>query len=194
MTERKKSRFNLLFFLISSFFCSGLFPVEASLKEEDCKICHDLEYQKIIQKGADHRDKLTCFDCHPGHPPKIRNNIPDCTDCHDSSPHRKMADCSSCHPKKNNCSACHDVHQPLAFTDKAIALRHCQVCHPQVYQKWKNTQSKHGKLKCSYCHLEHRMVQTCSDCHGKPHAEGTHNLFPECATCHHGAHSLNMPK
>jgi len=166
-----KSSLLLAFIII----LSGSFQAEAALTLEDCQKCHDQEYQQITSRGLAHK-KLTCFGCHENHRPMVANNIPKCHQCHGGTPHQ-------------------EVHHPLARTDSDTALLHCKSCHPEAYQLLKNSTSKHHEFSCSFCHPEHRNIQKCSNCHGKPHAEGIHNMYPQCNTCHNIAHDLNsLPK
>jgi len=179
------------------FLAFGTAQVEAAptLTLEDCQKCHKPEYQQITSQGRSHKEKVTCFDCHENHRPRVANNIPECSDCHASAPHEALVDCSTCHKRKKNCKACHQVHHPLARTDGKTALLHCKVCHPSEDKLLKASTSKHHKLSCGFCHLKHRAIKDCSGCHGRPHGEGTHKMFPKCGICHNIAHNLNrMPK
>jgi len=160
----------------------------------DCGKCHTREYQLIAARGMAHKEQVTCLDCHGGHRPMSADNIPECGDCHGSRPHEDMIDCSSCHERKENCRACHQVHQPLARTDGKTALAHCVACHPEASALLKANSTKHHDLSCGFCHSAHRRIPNCSDCHGLPHSEGTHQLF-RCNDCHGIAHDLvGMPR
>lgn len=173
------------------FWGLGAAQVEAALTLEDCQKCHAHEYQQITLKGMGHKEKVTCLECHKGHRPQTANNIPGCRDCHEKPPHENMIDCASCHKRKENCKACHQVHQPLARTDGGTALLHCKICHPGIPELLRSSTSKHRGLSCAFCHKEHRDIQRCRSCHGLPHPEGTHTMFPKCAECHNIAHDLN---
>jgi len=185
-------------YLINLFLLQGLIfltlgatAVEAALSIEDCQKCHDRECQQIASKGMAHKEMLTCLECHESHRPKAINNIPECNNCHGDSPHESIIDCSGCHKRKKNCKACHMAHQPFVWSDSKVALLHCKACHPRASQLLMASASQHHTLSCTFCHTEHREIQKCSDCHGQPHPEGTHQLFPQCATCHNVAHDLN---
>jgi hypothetical protein len=168
-------------------------PAATALTVEDCGKCHTHEYQLITARGRAHKVKVTCLECHAGHRPLSADNIPECSDCHGRRPHAEMIDCSSCHGQKENCRACHQVHQPLARTDGKTALAHCRVCHPRAFELLQATTTKHHDLSCGYCHREHRKIPQCSDCHGLPHSAGTHKIF-RCNNCHGIAHDLvGMP-
>ncbi len=172
------------------FLVLGTVPVEAALTLVDCQKCHDREYQQIASEGTAHKEQVTCFDCHENHRPHVADNIPECKDCHGITPHQGMTDCLSCHDRKENCTACHMAHQPLVWPGGEPALLHCKVCHSRESELLKTNVSKHHNLSCIFCHRKHRAIQSCSDCHGRPHPEGTHEMFPQCATCHNIAHDL----
>lgn len=173
-----------------SFLTLGGAQAETALSVEDCQKCHYQETQQIALKGRSHKNKVTCLECHENHRPKVTNNIPECRNCHEDSPHEGIIDCSSCHNRKKNCMACHMPHQPLVWADSETALLHCKTCHSRASELLKASSSKHNTLSCTYCHKEHRDIQKCSDCHGLPHPEGTHKMFSQCATCHNVAHDL----
>lgn len=184
----------LIFMQIVTFTAAATAHAETSLVLEDCGKCHIKEYQQITSKGMAHKEMVTCIECHENHRPMSENNIPECSDCHARFPHKYVVDCASCHERKENCKACHLVHQPLAQTDGKTALTHCMVCHPEVYELLKTNTTKHHELSCAFCHDEHRKIQNCSECHDLPHSEGTHKLF-KCLDCHGIAHDLSeMPK
>jgi len=166
-------------------------PVEAALTVEDCGKCHFQQYRQIAESGKSHRSKVTCLDCHENHRPRVKNNIPNCRDCHGDIPHEGKIDCSACHKKKMNCNVCHLVHRPFAWPGNESALRHCRLCHPGPFNLLQASTSKHRALECADCHLEHGYLPRCSDCHGRPHGEGTHGMFPQCSICHNTAHNLN---
>lgn len=173
------------------FLTLGTAQAEAALTVEDCRKCHDREWQQISSQGMAHKEKVNCQDCHKSHRPLSANNIPACSDCHGDAPHGSMVDCSTCHQRKETCKACHQVHQPLARTDGETALQHCKVCHPSAYELLTASKSKHHDLSCAACHPKHREIRMCGDCHGQPHPQGTHKMFPQCVTCHNIAHDLN---
>lgn len=175
-------------------FCGATFVLagqEPRLTVADCQKCHVPEYEKVVTAGRAHRDMVDCLDCHASHRPLVRNNIPECRECHAGRPHAALIDCTACHAPAEQCGACHDVHQPLVWTDGATALNHCQFCHARAYEEFQAGSSRHNQLSCALCHPGHREIQACSDCHGLPHSAGTHQQFPNCATCHNTAHQLN---
>jgi hypothetical protein len=186
------SHFAQLFILsVLLFLTLGLAPVGAALTIEDCQKCHEPERQQIALKGMAHKEKVSCLDCHLNHRPQVADNIPECGNCHEISPHEGIADCASCHKSKQNCKACHMAHQPFVWPAGAAAALHCSVCHPEASELLKNSPTEHHNLSCTFCHSEHRNIQTCSGCHGLPHSAGTHKMFPQCVACHNVAHDLN---
>jgi len=184
---------SLIFLPALVFMVSEPAHAATALTVEDCGKCHTREYQLMTARGMAHKEKVTCLDCHEGHRPISAASIPECGDCHGSSPHASMIDCSSCHERQENCKACHLVHQPLARTDGKTALAHCVVCHPRASELLVANTTKHHELNCGFCHSEHRKISACRDCHGLPHSEGTHKIF-RCNDCHSIAHDLvGMP-
>jgi hypothetical protein len=191
---RKFALFGLIFFQVLA--CAALETAQAAtaLTVEDCRKCHTHEYQQIASRGMAHKDKMTCLGCHESHRPRSAENIPACSGCHGRVPHEDMIDCSSCHERKENCTACHQAHQPLARTNGKTALIHCMACHHGAYDLLNVNTTKHHDLSCAFCHTVHREIRDCSDCHGRPHPEGTHKMF-RCSDCHGIAHDLGeMPK
>ena len=169
----------------------GTGSADAALSIGDCLKCHEREWQQVALKGRAHKEQVSCLDCHENHRPRVANNIPKCSGCHGAAPHKGMTDCSSCHEKKERCTACHMVHQPLVWSSGDTASLHCKVCHPEAVELLAASISKHHSLGCTFCHAEHRGIKQCNDCHGKPHPVGTHKMFPQCGICHNVAHDLS---
>lgn len=48
-----------------------------ALTPNDCIKCHSGPPADIASNGAGHR-KITCMDCHAGHRPSSKDNIPKC--------------------------------------------------------------------------------------------------------------------
>lgn len=175
--------------LLSQFFLVTAAQSTPRLTLADCEKCHLDQTRQIAAGGRAHRDQMTCLDCHVGHPPPEIDNIPACTNCHVASPHTEMVDCTGCHQRTQNCRVCHQVHQPMSWTDAATAQLHCRSCHAEAVALIQTSKSKHQSLACTFCHPMHRRIQECSDCHGLPHAKGTHDMFA-CQVCHNRAHEL----
>jgi predicted CXXCH cytochrome family protein len=92
-----------------------------------------------------------------------------------------------------DCSTCHQPHQPLTLTyGPQTASNLCASCHETAFNLLMASQAKHREVACVTCHQQkHKTVPQCSDCHGRPHAEGMHQKFPNCGDCHNIAHDLN---
>lgn len=72
-------------------------PAAVSLTSADCVKCHAKAPADIEAKGRAHKTKITCQDCHNGHPPTNRKIIPLCGQCHEGKPHYKLGGCLQCH-------------------------------------------------------------------------------------------------
>lgn len=165
---------------LSALVACGLFAGQAiaatvenpGLKAEDCVKCHAAPPADIAAAGGKHKSDVTCLDCHAGHRPASKNNIPKCSSCHDGAPHYQEKGCLDCH--KN-------PHKPLNIVFHAKVTDPCLACHKEQISQLKENRSKHSALFCSRCHDVHRKVPNCVDCH-KPHsAEMTQ---ADCSKCH----------
>lgn len=142
------------------------------LVQDDCVKCHEGPPAAIASSGGKHKSDVTCLDCHAGHRPASKNNIPLCSQCHEGQPHYQEKGCLSCH--KN-------PHSPLniAFTDKLTEP--CLTCHTGQIKQLRDHKSRHSALSCSKCHDVHRKKPQCTDCH-KPHSAGMAQA--DCGKCH----------
>jgi len=148
-----------------------------TLTPNDCIKCHSGPPSDISTNGAGHK-KVTCMDCHAGHRPASKNNIPQCNQCHMGKPHYELKGCLSCH---------RNPHTPLVITFAGNLTEPCLTCHTQQIGQLKEHKSKHTALTCTNCHGVHRKKPECTQCH-KPHsAEMTSG---DCRSCH----KAHMPK
>lgn len=144
-----------------------------------CADCHNAEATELQQFPSKHTEQA-CNSCHHNR----HGYIPACAECHE--PHfatQAEATCMQCHP----------VHQPLTIAlSTEVELETCNACHPNIYEKWQGTPSKHGQVGCAECHTEHAMIPECSNCHTPPesHAAKLLEMFPNCLTCHLDVHDL----
>jgi hypothetical protein len=145
---------------------------KASLSPEDCMKCHDGPPADIAASGGKHKSEVTCVDCHAGHRPSSRNNVPKCAQCHEGKPHYGLKNCLECH--KN-------PHKPLNVVFAAQMTEPCLTCHTDQNKQLKENPSKHSAKYCTNCHDVHRKIPDCVKCH-KPHspemAQG------DCRKCH----------
>lgn len=145
----------------------------AELSPADCIKCHDKAPQDIAGNGASHKTKITCVDCHTGHPPKVKKIIPLCSQCHSGSDHFKLANCGSCHT---------NPHTPLVISLGPDLTAPCLTCHTEQMAQLKDKKSKHSAVACSTCHKEkHKFIPNCAQCHS-PHVPG--QTQADCLTCH----------
>jgi predicted CXXCH cytochrome family protein len=174
-------------FLMASFFAlalcaAGAVPGQAkvALKAEDCVKCHAQQPADIAAGGGKHKTEISCQDCHAGHRPDSKNNIPKWGDCHDGGEHFKLANCLGCH--KN-------PHTPknISFDKKQTAP--CLTCHKEQIKQLTAFPSKHTQQACSFCHDVHGKKPACTQCH-KPHAESM--TAAECSTCHKAHQPKNV--
>lgn len=145
----------------------------AVLSQADCIKCHDQAPQDIASNGAAHKTKITCVDCHTGHPPKVKKIIPVCSQCHSGNDHFKLPNCTSCH--KN-------PHTPLVINLGKDLTAPCLTCHTEQMAQLQQKKSKHTAVACSNCHRDkHKFVPNCADCHS-PHIQG--QTQADCLICH----------
>ena len=152
-------------------------PAKPVLSVDDCSKCHAAPPADIAAAGAGHKT-ITCFDCHPGHRPASKDNIPTCSQCHSGKPHYDLKGCLGCH--KN-------PHTPLKIAFGNNVTDPCLTCHSQQITQLRENRSKHSNLFCSTCHTIHRIVPLCVQCH-KPHAADMAQA--DCKKCH----KAHMPK
>lgn len=168
---------NLLFcsavlVLATAMFALAQSAAKPELTAADCVKCHQKEAQEIDAKGASHKTKVDCRECHAGHRPKVANNIPECNDCHSGSAHYKV----------QGCKLCHNPHAPLDIDFKGEIREACLTCHVEPGEELAANPSKHAKLACNFCHADkHGNIPACTDCH-EPHSAKM--TAAECGSCH----------
>jgi len=143
----------------------------APLTVADCAKCHAGPSAAIAADGGGHKT-ITCLDCHPGHRPESKNNIPSCGQCHTGKPHFDLKGCLGCH---------RNPHTPLKVSFGYNVTDPCLTCHTAQIKQLRENPSKHAKLNCSSCHNLHRVVPLCVQCH-KPHAATMTQA--DCRKCH----------
>jgi len=157
--------------LASAFWAPG--AGAAGLIPDDCIKCHDKAPLDINSNGGSHKSKVSCVDCHEGHPPKVMEIIPACSKCHEGTAHFKLQNCTSCH---NN------PHAPLNISIASNITEPCLSCHTEQMAQLQQHKSKHSAVACSTCHREkHGLIPDCTHCHS-PHVEGQGQK--DCLTCH----------
>jgi predicted CXXCH cytochrome family protein len=150
----------------------------ADLSPSDCAKCHASQPADIAAKGGKHKTAIDCQNCHAGHRPASKNNIPVCSQCHQGKPHFELQACLSCH--KN-------PHTPLMVTFDKPLTEPCLTCHTSQIKQLRENKSKHSVKNCTECHDVHRKVPQCTQCH-KPHA--AEMTAADCSKCH----KAHMPK
>lgn len=146
---------------------------KTALSSTDCKKCHFNVVVLVQTNGSAHRDKVTCVDCHEGHPPRKRDIIPNCNKCHKDTPHFDLANCLRCHQTP---------HTPLNITLTKSMTTPCLTCHTTQIEELRTYPSIHTTLACTACHTSHGFLPKCFACHG-PHLEIMTNQ--DCHNCHH---------
>ena len=66
---------------------------KSSLSSGDCVKCHETQTADIEMNATKHKTSVTCQDCHPGHRPASKNNIPSCNQCHQGKRHYEEKNC-----------------------------------------------------------------------------------------------------
>lgn len=163
----------LFLFLVSTLAFAADQP-QPLLQEKDCAKCHWFQLQAITKDGGKHATEVGCLDCHPEHPPKGKNTIAACTDCHIGQPHFQIEDCLDCHA---------DPHRPLASLRDTMksARKECLSCHAKVGQQMLAAPSRHAEFSCTFCHDRHGVIPGCLNCH-EPHLAGQEDA--DCLKCH----------
>ena len=149
------------------------------LTNEDCIKCHAGPPSDIAAAGGKHK-KVGCTDCHTGHRPSSKNNIPQCSMCHSGSAHYNLSGCLGCH--KN-------PHRPLEIQFGNKVTEPCLTCHTEQIKQLKQFPSKHSKLFCSTCHNVHGKIPQCVQCH-KPHSPQMTQA--DCKKCHKAHQPTNV--
>ncbi len=146
---------------------------EVMLTPDDCIKCHDKPITDIETNGGKHRTEITCTDCHEGHPPRVKNNIPQCNQCHSDTPHFELKGCLKCHI---------NPHTPLEISLEDDITEPCLTCHTDQMAELKQYESKHTEVACTTCHREtHGLIPECMHCHS-PHTKDM--TQKDCLTCH----------
>lgn len=162
----------------SSILAAGEAPVKPVLSSDDCIKCHDGPPHDIASEGKGHK-KITCQDCHAGHRPALKDNIPRCSQCHQGKRHYEIKGCLMCH--KN-------PHTPLKILFPDNTTEACLTCHDKQIRQLRENRSKHTALSCTACHGNvHRKKPECLKCH-KPHSSDM--AASDCGKCH----KAHMPK
>lgn len=153
---------------------------QAVLSNEDCVKCHEQEPAQIAARGMAHQTEVTCQSCHEGHRPKVANNIPECSGCHEGEPHYEV----------EGCKTCHDPHAPLDVRLEGELKAVCLTCHQTQGEEMEAGPSMHAELACNECHAEkHGATPTCLECHDS-HSDAI--TQEDCRTCHQAHQPLAL--
>jgi hypothetical protein len=168
--------FSVAVFTISMVIFGGQISHAAELPEltpDLCIMCHKQTPIDIASAGGKHKTKVTCLDCHEGHRPLVLDNIPQCSNCHEGSPHFELQQCMGCHA---------NPHTPLNITLADNLTDPCLTCHTEQIGQLKEHPSRHTDLACTNCHSDkHGRIPNCMECH-TPH--GPEMVMNDCITCH----------
>lgn len=162
------------FFVLQLFFVGAVCAADGNrLLLDDCQKCHALEVRLVAENGGRHADAVSCLDCHPDHTAGQVATLA-CQSCHTDHPHYALNGCTDCH---------RDPHRPLATLTETSrpARKECLSCHPDVGTRMAERPGKHAKMFCSSCHVKHKSVPSCLDCH-RPHQDN--QIGSDCASCH----------
>lgn len=144
----------------------------STLTNADCVKCHAGPPADIAAGGGKHKSEIGCQDCHTGHRPTSKANIPACSGCHDGKPHFKLAGCNGCHQ---------NPHKPTNIILGGNITEPCLSCHAKAGDALRSQKSRHATRACTFCHKEHGKIPSCLGCH-KPHA--TTMTQADCGKCH----------
>lgn len=167
-------------------FLGALYPVHARaddrqtggaaavLTTADCIKCHEGPVSDIAARGMAHKTRVTCVDCHVGHPPEQPNIIPECSRCHEGKAHFELDGCLSCHV---------NPHAPLDIKLGKDLTAPCLTCHEDKGNQLSEHPSSHSRFSCTtFCHPKrHGNVPTCFKCH-RPHSDAM--TRDDCRQCH----------
>ncbi len=166
----------IVMFTVSAAFAAG---EQMKLSPSDCAKCHEKQPQDIESNGSKHKTAINCQNCHAGHRPSSKNNIPVCSQCHQGKPHfQQKISCLSCHT---------NPHTPLKITFGTPMTEPCLTCHTSQIKQLQENKSKHSSKNCTDCHDVHRKKPECTQCH-KPHSADI--TAADCKKCH----KAHMPK
>ncbi|OHB26361.1 MAG: hypothetical protein A2X84_07240 [Desulfuromonadaceae bacterium GWC2_58_13] len=150
----------------------------------DCIDCHEDEGKALADLGAAHKE-VGCRGCHVGHPLEGRKPYSDCGECHDPG--------ASAHYSLTGCASCHNPHKPRAVDFSALtsAKTLCASCHADPVKIEEGIANPHAELACNECHLVHREIPQCANCH-EPHAKSM--VQKDCLSCHpaHNPKSIQL--
>jgi len=144
----------------------------AELTVSDCVKCHEKEPAEIAANGMAHKSQIDCQACHESHRPKVANNVPQCSQCHDGEAHFKLEGCKNCH----------NPHSPLDISLEGELKEVCLTCHAEQGQEMASNPSMHAEVACNFCHADkHGVIPECVQCH-EPHSSNM--TQSDCGTCH----------
>lgn len=150
---------------------------DPELSPKDCIKCHKNPPRDIESNGGKHKTSVSCLDCHEGHRPASKDNIPQCSNCHEGEAHFELEGCLSCHT---------NPHTPLNITLAGDLIAPCLTCHTEQIEQLKAHPSAHTQQSCTFCHDKHGYKPECFNCHDA-HREG--QVMQDCVTCH----QVHMP-
>jgi len=179
--KKISSKSTLLFVVVlTAFFSMTAFAADppGKLSNTDCAKCHTKPPADVAASGGAHKTSVSCQDCHSGHRPAVKNNIPQCGQCHSDKPHFDLKDCLRCHT---------NPHTPKNIKFSNNVTKECVTCHTPQIEKLTKVKSKHSALACSFCHNTHGKIPLCTECHKSHSPEMT---AAECKRCHQ-AHMPN---
>ncbi len=171
----KKGLFlSLMILVLLTLPLVALSAEKEALTNKDCIKCHPSIVQENEANGGKHKTKVTCTDCHVGHPPLVTKGvIPECSKCHKGKLHYTLSNCSSCH---------FNPHTPLVLKLEGDIVKPCLTCHDNIGKEMEKSPSAHSQeVACNSCHSKHGEIPLCSKCH-EPHSPEMKNQ--DCLTCH----------
>lgn len=176
--ENRWLRLCLCVFAAGFFLTAGaVASLAQGLSNDLCKECHEGPPQAIQEAGGKHKTAVGCTDCHVGHPPKVADNIPECSMCHQGEAHFQLENCMGCHV---------NPHKPLNLNLSGDLKAACLTCHQPIGTQLQQKPSAHTELYCNSCHMDtHGYIPECLNCHG-PHSDEMG--AGDCSKCHQNAH------
>ncbi|MBA1341063.1 MAG: hypothetical protein C5S40_02890 [ANME-2 cluster archaeon] len=164
------------------------------IEMEYCGGCHTEESILRMHESVDPLETgCVNAECHPEGMAgfSVHNEmIPgECDRCHEFAGEPMYSDCDLCHGSYHQlegridiedkpCEDCHESHSLL--TDGG-----CVKCHSEAYNDLKTKGGSHSDLSgsCYDCHVEHKAIPDCLDCHeGIDHSGNIINK--DCTKCH----------
>jgi hypothetical protein len=169
----------------AQFDCSKCHNVHggATPGPTQCAQCHSGQTTDFDQTPHVISLSFSCANCHDVHEddPIDQNQ---CTQCHNFDPAETL---HGAHGAVQNCTACHDVHQPVLPDEDSL----CATCHAATVTSLAS--SSHSWADCSQCHSDFTAPAAaldrslCARCHETQGAEDSeHGAGPgvECTICH----------